>query len=322
VTGQLEVVPANDGTDTSATVTFNWSSAPKTSLAYLHIVLRLTDYLTHRGAWIEGGAMIDGANIAVTFNRAVAPDATADFDDPVLVEAFTFISQYHAMRRKIVMAAYPSSGVYGFGSAGNAELEYKQALYEFRAKVLDAGETEDILPGAYLYRAAGSTTARAYGSSYVFWMASSGRTFDRVCLTKCTGTTLSAGVDVRLVLYAVDIKASYATWRWGDFVLYPNDLIPHDVFAGKATSLSFTAGNDTFRNESATCILNQVLKGGESYPANTAFALQAPFTPAGPTSIQMFLSVDELTAYPGNAQATPYGLVFEPEYALWLSVMR
>ena len=39
-------------------------------------------------------------------------------------------------------------------------------------------------------------------------------------------------------------------------------------------------------------------------------------------SIQMFLSVDEVAAYPGNAQATPYGLVFDPEYALWFSVKR
>ena len=82
VTGQLAVVPSNTGTDTSATVAFDWSAAPKTSLAYLHITLRLTDYLTHRGAWIEGGAMIDGAGIAVTFDRDVAPDAEESFDDP------------------------------------------------------------------------------------------------------------------------------------------------------------------------------------------------------------------------------------------------
>lgn len=74
VTGQLAVVPSNTGTDTSAIVTFDWSAAPKTTLAYLHITLRLTNYLTHRGAWIEGGAAIDGANIAVTFDRDVTPD--------------------------------------------------------------------------------------------------------------------------------------------------------------------------------------------------------------------------------------------------------
>jgi hypothetical protein len=74
VTGQLAVVPSNTGVDTSAIVTFDWSAAPKTASAYLHIALRLTDYLTHRGAWIEGGAMIDGAGITVTFDRDVSPD--------------------------------------------------------------------------------------------------------------------------------------------------------------------------------------------------------------------------------------------------------
>ncbi len=83
VTGQLEVVPANDGTDTSATVAFDWSAAPKTTLAYLHIVLKLSNYLTHRGAWIEGGAAIDGANIAVTFDRDVTPDTRVELEDDV-----------------------------------------------------------------------------------------------------------------------------------------------------------------------------------------------------------------------------------------------
>jgi len=81
VTGQLAVVPSNTGTDTSAIVAFDWSAAPKTSLAYLHITLRLTNYLTHRGAWIEGSEMIDGANIAVTFDRDVTADSRVEFDD-------------------------------------------------------------------------------------------------------------------------------------------------------------------------------------------------------------------------------------------------
>jgi hypothetical protein len=83
VTGQLAVTPSNTGTDTSATVVFDWSAAPKTALAYLHITLRLTDYLTHRGAWIEGSAMINGAGIAVTFDRDVEPDDAADPADAI-----------------------------------------------------------------------------------------------------------------------------------------------------------------------------------------------------------------------------------------------
>ena len=324
VTGQLAVVPSNTGTDTSAIVTFDWSAAPKTTLAYLHITLRLTNYLTHRGAWIEGSAMIDGAAVAVEFDRDVTPDASADFDEPVLVEAFSEIPPQMAVQRKVVTAAYTSSGDFGFATMGNAELEYKQALYNFRAKIWwDTAGNESMPLGGYLYRAAGATTARAYGTSYVYSLAAAGRTFDRVHLKFFSAMAPGAGVDVRLVLYAVDLKASYAEWGWGTVgVYYPSDIIPHDVFAGKAASLSFAAGDGAFRNESATCILNQVLKGGESYPAGTAFALQAPFTPAGPTSIQMFLSVNEVTAYPGNAQETPYGLVFDPEYAIWFSVKR
>ncbi len=49
-----------------------------TSLAarkYLHVVLVLHDYTSHRGAWIEGGAMLDGGKIAVTFSRVVTGDS-------------------------------------------------------------------------------------------------------------------------------------------------------------------------------------------------------------------------------------------------------
>jgi len=58
------------------------------STAYLHIVIRLSDYIsvpqlavtgggTRDSAWIEGGVKIDGTTLAVTFNRAVTPDGQA-----------------------------------------------------------------------------------------------------------------------------------------------------------------------------------------------------------------------------------------------------
>ena len=56
------------------------------STAYLHVVIRLSDYIsvpqlavtgggTRDSAWIEGGAKIDGTTLAVTFNRAVTADS-------------------------------------------------------------------------------------------------------------------------------------------------------------------------------------------------------------------------------------------------------
>lgn len=45
---------------------------------YLHIILRMGDYATHAGAWIEGGVMLDGTSLAVTFDRAVTLDDPSD----------------------------------------------------------------------------------------------------------------------------------------------------------------------------------------------------------------------------------------------------
>jgi hypothetical protein len=44
---------------------------------YLHIALLLHDYTTNRGAWIEGGAMLEGAAATIAFSREVAADAPA-----------------------------------------------------------------------------------------------------------------------------------------------------------------------------------------------------------------------------------------------------
>jgi len=41
---------------------------------FLHVALLLHDYTTNRGAWIEGGAMLEGATATITFSREVAVD--------------------------------------------------------------------------------------------------------------------------------------------------------------------------------------------------------------------------------------------------------
>ena len=43
--------------------------------AYLHVILALHDYASNRDAWIEGGAMLEGASATVEFSRDVSPDA-------------------------------------------------------------------------------------------------------------------------------------------------------------------------------------------------------------------------------------------------------
>ena len=71
--------PDNDYTATLATVTAT------NATAYLHVVIRLSDYIavpqlsitggTRDSAWIEGGAKVDGTTLAVQFDRAVTPDS-------------------------------------------------------------------------------------------------------------------------------------------------------------------------------------------------------------------------------------------------------
>lgn len=90
---------SNTGPDTSYTATLAPAVAPD-ALQWLHVVIRLSDYLsvpqltlstggTRESAWIEGGAKIDGTTLAVQFDRVVDLDAQAkillinefDFDD-------------------------------------------------------------------------------------------------------------------------------------------------------------------------------------------------------------------------------------------------
>lgn len=71
--------------DYAATVT---ADVPADATAYLHVVIRLSDYTSVRqisatdggtrdSAWIEGGAKIDGTTLAVRFDRAVTADGQA-----------------------------------------------------------------------------------------------------------------------------------------------------------------------------------------------------------------------------------------------------
>ena len=65
-----EIKP-NKRADTSAVATI---PVGESAVAWLHLVLRVADYLAYRDAWHEGGAMLDPSTIYVTFSRDVLPD--------------------------------------------------------------------------------------------------------------------------------------------------------------------------------------------------------------------------------------------------------
>lgn len=64
-------VKPNKRSDKTATATVSLS-AP--AMPYLHLVLRVADYLAFRDAWHEGGAMLDPSTVSVAFSRDVVPD--------------------------------------------------------------------------------------------------------------------------------------------------------------------------------------------------------------------------------------------------------
>ena len=68
-----EIEP-NKRADTSATALLPIGDS---AAAYLHLVLRVADYLAVRDAWHEGGAMLDPSTISVVFSRDVVPDDTS-----------------------------------------------------------------------------------------------------------------------------------------------------------------------------------------------------------------------------------------------------
>lgn len=71
---------ANDGADSSCEAILPVNATAK---AYAHIILRLGNYLTHTGAWIEGGALLRGETLTLAFDRDILPDP----EEPTEVEA-------------------------------------------------------------------------------------------------------------------------------------------------------------------------------------------------------------------------------------------
>lgn len=67
--------PPNQRTGVTAAV--EWEPTATPAQAYLHVALLLHDYTTNRGAWIEGGAMLESAAATIEFSRDVAEDAPA-----------------------------------------------------------------------------------------------------------------------------------------------------------------------------------------------------------------------------------------------------
>ena len=74
----MAVTPDNAGSDSTANVALVPEvTQPTNPAAYIHLYLVLADYLSHRGAWVEGSATLAAWSVEVTYSREVEPDALA-----------------------------------------------------------------------------------------------------------------------------------------------------------------------------------------------------------------------------------------------------
>jgi len=297
-TGLLEVVPSNTGTDTSATVAFDWSAAPKTSLAYLHITLRLTNYLTHRGAWIEGGAMIDGLNIAVTFDRDVEPDA--DESCPVIAVSGM------ATRADGSLVAPAGWDQVFIGTAPPVE-------YSPESSLLQASEwsrSASMFPGASLTPAEPTTRGGEYpiggylvlGTDNAPRIVGSVRMFVLPQTDGRTMTTMSfdapipaptSGTRARIAMYSL-VMAAPQTFSILDTATIANP----DFWNGKAASTSL----GVVRSLGALTVTEAI--------AAPTWAVS--ITSAQPMALLMAISLCRVCGSPGWTQGRRYGLVWSP----------
>lgn len=121
------VTRSNTAPDNDYAATLTPATA-EDATAYLHVVIRLSDYISVRqlavtgggtrdSAWIEGGAKIDGTTLAVQFDRAVTPDVQAtielrnEFSDAVTPNYTNSFGNYSCNVESVFELVYPG-GVY------------------------------------------------------------------------------------------------------------------------------------------------------------------------------------------------------------------
>lgn len=173
-------------------VTAQVSLAPsRAATAYIHVVIRLTDYLATRGAWIEGGAMLDSAAISVTFSRNVTPDATSD--TPYIVPGYwaslfraDFANDQNAANEGPSIAAfrdqywYATYGTNGMPTRDNdlsqliAALRDKRLLQRSSSVVCSAGAAD---PTAILVDAGAYKVQTGTVSESAYYLAACGVAF-------------------------------------------------------------------------------------------------------------------------------------------------
>lgn len=82
-----KTVVDNSGSDSQCTATLTIGQAAK---KYLHLCLRIAVYTSHRKAWIEGGALISGPSIQVSFDSDLSSNTDEFLEFPIVYDSGFF----------------------------------------------------------------------------------------------------------------------------------------------------------------------------------------------------------------------------------------
>ena len=182
---------------------------------FVHIGLFLADYLSARGAWIEGGAMLATASATVTFSRAVLDDpdpgtvvetqnalnlgilaGNADFAARLLEAPFVSArSTYQVFLAENYLAALADTSNEARVRNVLAALLAKPELYATQADEAERNTVESFGTSAKLAVASDNVTACA--------LAFSGRTFKRVFDRLSFQNPIASDIPFHAVLFGI-----------------------------------------------------------------------------------------------------------------------
>ena len=300
----MAVIPSNTGTDSTATLTITFASPP-TATTFLHLILRIVDYEVHRGAWIEGGAMLDGNSLSIEYSRTVLADETTSC--PVLGVSRVEVQPDGTLLTKTGWdQIWRSVGVANSNEA--TSLQTQAAIWSTALGVFPSNALEKVTPvtlggdnplGAYL-QLDEDYSASCYASARFF---SLGQTDGRILKSFCFDRAIPAPdlyTRVRMAVYAVTGVSGTGTIGDIDTI----SIATPAFWSGDATLVSIGSASYSVRS-----LLKLTIRG--TVPEDYIFPVTHQSTV--PTLLLLVTSMCRMCASPGFTIGTRYGLQFAPD---------
>jgi hypothetical protein len=157
----MAVVPGNTGPDSTYALDIDLPALTNVT-AYIHVVLRLASYATRRGAWIEGGAMLDASTLQVEYTGTVTADAAESIGAVSLLSAASWLPNEDAGFLKCIS----SLGYAPYMSLVATAAEWRAVMYDYTFGSAQS-RGDDYTVGATIFSSgAGYNNARVFGRAF------------------------------------------------------------------------------------------------------------------------------------------------------------